>query len=161
MKKLVFLLVLMIAVMLVAACGSAPATSPSNEPQIKVMEPWSRPSPMTAGNGAVYMTLLNQGGTDDALVSVQTDVAEVVELHETKMEGDLMKMGPVSKVEIPAGGSVAFEPGGLHVMLINLQQQLVPGGKIKLTLNFEKSLPLTIEAEIRDMDTGMDNMGNN
>ena len=144
--------------MMMAACGAAPETNTSSEPQIKVMEPWSRPSPMTAGNGAVYMMLMNEGGTGDALIGVETDVAEVVEVHETKMEGDVMKMGPVSKVEIPAGGSAALKPGGLHVMLINLQEQLVPGEKIKLTLNFEKSDPLTIEAEIREMGGDMDNM---
>ena len=104
------------------------------------------------------MVLMNEGGVGDALIGAKTDVAEVVELHETKMEGDVMKMGPVSKVEIPAGGSAALQPGGLHVMLINLQEQLVPGEKIKLTLNFEKSDPLTIEAEIREMGGDMDNM---
>ena len=161
MKKLVFLLILIFALMMMTACGGASETNTSSEPQIKVMEPWSRPSPAMAGNGAVYMMLTNEGGADDTLLSVETDAAEVVELHETKMEGDVMKMSPVAKVEIPAGGSAAFEPGGLHVMLINLQQQLVPGEKIKLTLNFEKSAPLNIEAEVRDMDAGMDNMENN
>jgi copper(I)-binding protein len=153
-NKLAFLLVLIIAVTMIVACGA----NTSSEPQIKVMEPWSRPSPMTAGNGAVYMMLMNEGGANDALISAETDIAEVVELHETKMEGDVMKMGPVAKVEIPAGGSTALKPGGLHVMLINLQEQLVPGEKIKLTLNFEKSDPLTIEAEIREMGGDMDNM---
>jgi copper(I)-binding protein len=160
-KKLAFLLGLMMAVVMMAAqCG---ATSPagSGPPQIKVMDPWSRPSPAMAGNGAVYMMLVNEGGADDALISVETDAAEVVELHETKMEGDVMKMSPVTKVEIPAGGSAALEPGGLHVMLINLQQELVAGEKIRLMLNFETSDPLTIEAEIRNMGAGMDNMGNN
>jgi copper(I)-binding protein len=155
-KKLAFLLVLIIAVTMMVACGA----NTSSEPQIKVMEPWSRPSPMVAGNGAVYMMLMNEGGANDALISAETDVAEVVELHETKMEGDMMKMSPVSKVEVPAGGSTALKPGGLHVMLINLQEELVPGEKIKLTLNFEKSNPLTIEAEIREMGGGMDNMKN-
>jgi hypothetical protein len=157
-KKLAFLLVLIFAITVLVACGAMPNTNTGNNPQIKVMEPWSRPSPVMAGNGAVYMMLLNEGGADDALLSAETDVAEVVELHETKMEGDVMKMSPVAKVEIPAGGSAALKPGGLHVMLINLQQELVPGEKIKLTLNFEKSAPLTIEAEIREMGGDMDNM---
>ena len=153
MKIYVYLVMgLLILVMMVAAqCGATPADAP----QIKVMEPWARPSPMQAGNGAVYMALVNQGGRDDALVSVQTDVAEVVELHETKMEGELMKMSPVNKIEIPANGSATLEPGGLHVMLINLKQELTPGEKIKLTLNFEISDPLTIAAEIREIGAGM------
>ena len=157
MKKLAFLLTLIFAITILAACGAALDSSTSSEPQIKVREPWSRPSPVMAGNGAVYMMLVNEGGAADALIGVETDAAEVVELHETKMEGDVMKMSPVSKVEIPAGGSAALAPGGLHVMLINLQQQLVAGEKIELKLNFEKSTPITVEAEIRDMCAGMDN----
>jgi len=160
-NKLVFLFVLIFVVIMIAACGAASESKTSSEPQIKVMEPWSRPSPAMAGNGVVYMMLMNEGGADDALLSVETDTAEVAELHETKMEGDVMKMSPVAKVEIPAGGSAALEPGGLHVMLINLQQELVAGEKIKLTLNFEKSAPLTVEAEIRKMGAGMDNMEHN
>jgi hypothetical protein len=156
-----FLLGLMLAVTMVAAQCQATAGSGNSATAIKVMEPWSQPSPAMAGNGAVYMMLVNEGGTDDALLRVETDAAEVVELHETKMEGDMMTMSPVAKIEIPAGGSAALEPGGLHVMLINLQQELVAGEKIELTLNFEKSDPLTIEAEVRDMGAAMDNMGNN
>ena len=98
----------------------------------------------------------------DALVSASTDVAEVVEIHESIMEDDVMKMRPVEKIDVPAGGSAMLEPGGLHVMLINLQQQLEPGSKISLTLNFEKSGPMTIEAEIREMggEMNMNDDGN-
>jgi hypothetical protein len=102
------------------------------------------------------MTLMNEGGQPDVLLSAETDVAEVVELHETRMEGDVMKMSPISSIEVPAGGSVNLEPGGKHIMLINLKQQLTPGEKIKLILNFEKSGQKTIEAEIREMGASMD-----
>lgn len=156
MKKFASLMVLIMAVAIMAAqCGPASETSPNSSAQIKVMEPWSRPSPAMAGTGAVYMRLINEGGTNDALISVETDAAEVVELHESKMEGDVMKMSPVAKIEIPASGSAMLQPGGLHVMLINLKQELVAGEKIELTLNFEKSDPLTIEAEIREMGVEM------
>lgn len=155
MKLLAF--VMTIAMVLVfAACGG---NSASSAPEISVMEPWSRPSPMMAGNGAVYMMLMNKGGQADKLVSVTSDVAETIELHETKMEGDVMKMAPVQGgIEVPAGGSTELKPGGLHVMLINLQEELTPGNKIALTLNFESSDPIKIEAEIRDMGASMGDM---
>ena len=125
------------------------------------MEPWSRPSPMAAGNGAVYMMLMNEGGSADTLISVETDIAEVVELHETKMENDVMKMSPVQGgIEVPGGGSAELKPGGLHVMLINLKEELVPGEKISLTLNFEKSGPMKVEAEIREMGDEMQSEDN-
>jgi copper(I)-binding protein len=150
-KKYISFTLLLITIAIVSAqCGATAKPQQSSGPQIKVMEPWSRPSPMMAGNGAVYMMLMNEGDSADALLSAETDVAEVVELHETKMEGDVMKMSPVSKIEVPAGGSATLKPGGLHVMLINLKQKLTPGEKIELTLNFEKSTPMTIKAEIRE-----------
>ncbi len=110
---------------------------------------------MVAGNGAVYMVLMNEGSSDDALLSAKTDIAEIVELHQTKIENDVMKMSPVPNVPVPAGDSVKLEPGGLHVMLINLKEELVPGKKISLTLNFEKSGPMTVEAEIRETGEAM------
>jgi copper(I)-binding protein len=156
-KMPAILLPLLLAVTVLAAqCGaptvqeSAPAGGRGDEPKILVVEPWSRPSPLMAGNGAVYMTLMNEGGSDDALVGAETDVAEVVELHESKMEGDVMKMSPVPDIQVPAGGSAKLEPGGLHVMLIDLKQELTPGEMIPLTLQFEKSGPITIEAEVRE-----------
>ena len=73
----------------------------------------------------------------------------MVEIHESRLEGDVMTMSPVPGIQVPPGGSAKLEPGGMHVMLINLQQELTPGNKITLTLQFEKSGPVTIEAEVR------------
>ncbi len=173
MKKYLSLIVLLVALVMVAAqCGSvsnqesaAPAVEESNGPKIMVMEAWSRPSPMMAGNGVIYMTLMNNGNNDDVLLGLETDVAETVELHETKMENDVMKMSPIANIQVPAGGSATLEPGGMHVMLINLKQELVAGEKVAFTLNFEKSGPMVVEAEIHEMgeaaaDHAMDdNMG--
>lgn len=96
------------------------------------------------------MTLMNEGEQADVLLSVETEVAEAAELHESKLEGDVMKMSPISSIEIPSGGSVSLEPGGKHIMLINLKLPLTLGEKIPLTLNFEKSGSLTVEAQIRE-----------
>lgn len=151
MRKYLFFVILLIAVMMVAAqCGTASTTTESSDPKIMVMEPWARSSPRGMTNGAVYMMFMNEGNTTDTLMSAESEVAETVELHESKMEGEVMKMKPVSSIEVPAGGSTTLKPGGLHVMLINLKQELTPGEKITLTLNFEKSGPMTIEAEIRE-----------
>jgi copper(I)-binding protein len=148
---------ILVSLFLVATVVTAQCTPPAAQgdaPRITVVEPWSRPSPMTAGNGAVYMTLVNEGESADVLVGAETDVAEVVELHETRMEGDVMKMSPIPNIEVPPGASAKLEPGGMHVMLINLKQELTPGDRITLTLQFEKSGPMTIEAEVREAGTG-------
>jgi copper(I)-binding protein len=155
-KKTEILLPLLLVVTTMAAqCvaptaqEAAPASGRSDEPKIVVVEPWSRPSPVMAGNGAVYMTLVNEGGSPDVLVGAETDVAEVVELHESKMEGDVMKMSRVPDIQVPVGGSAKLEPGGFHLMLIDLKRELTPGDTITLTLQFEKSGTITIEAEVR------------
>jgi copper(I)-binding protein len=129
--------------------SAAPVTQKQG-PGMMVIAPWSRPSPTGTGNGAIYMTLMNEGDQADVLLSAETDVAEVVELHESRLEGDVMKMGPISNIEIPAGASVSLEPGGKHIMLINLKQPLTPGDTLTLILNFEQSGPLTVETEIRE-----------
>jgi copper(I)-binding protein len=96
------------------------------------------------------MTLVNQGGEADRLVAAQTEVAQVVELHESKLEGDVMKMQPVEGgIPVPAKGEVELKPGGLHVMLIGLKQSLNEGDRFLVTLEFEKSGPLQVEAEVR------------
>ncbi len=160
MKFFVVLAALAALVLAAAQCGLAPTEVPvGSGTTVMVMEPWARSSPMVAGNGAVYLKLMNEGSSDDALLSATTDVAEVVELHETKIgENDVMQMSPVARIEVPAGGSVSLEPGGKHIMLLGLKQELAAGQKIDLTLQFEKAGAVVVEAEVRGGDA-MEGMG--
>lgn len=98
---------------------------------------------------AAYMTLVNNATAPDALVSAATDVAEVVELHTVQMDDGVMRMRPVQQIDVPAGGSVALEPGGFHVMLIGLTQDLNEGDQVTLTLNFQNAGPVEVSAEVR------------
>jgi copper(I)-binding protein len=101
------------------------------------------------------MSLVNEGAVDDALVSAETDVANTVELHESKIDEEgVMRMSPVPNIPVPAGGSATLQPGGLHVMLMGLNQELAVGDTFNVTLNFEKSGPKTIEVEVRDSMMG-------
>lgn len=101
-------------------------------------------------NSAVYMVLTNGGTAADRLVAAQADVSNAVEIHETKMEGDVMRMQPVEGgIEIPAGGQVELKPGGYHVMLIGLTRDLNVGDKFPVTLEFASGAQLQVEAEVR------------
>jgi len=101
--------------------------------------------------GVVYLTLINEGREADRLISAASDVAETVEFHETKMEGDVMKMQPLPEgIEVPAGGQVELKPGGYHIMLINLKRDLKVGDRFTVTLEFEKSGTLNVEVEVRE-----------
>jgi copper(I)-binding protein len=104
---------------------------------------------MAGGNGAVYVTLSNAGSQGDALVSAQSDAAQKVELHETQKAGGVMKMRPVTRIPIPAGGKVELKPGGYHIMLLDLKRDLKPGDTVPVTLGFEHGGELRIEAAVR------------
>ena len=144
MKNFIYLTVIFIFSVMAAQCS--PVAAPSQAQAVIVSDIFAR---VTTENGAVYMTLKNDGQSDDILVGAKTDAAKTVELHETKMdENDVMRMQPVPNIPIPAGGSVTLQPGGLHVMLIDMQKELAPGDKISLTLTFEKAGPMTVEAEV-------------
>ncbi len=127
---------------------SLPQTEVAAEPQISVMDAFAR---LTLTNGAVYMMLMNTGGQDDALLSVESNIAQVVELHESKVDDhDVVRMAPVEQVTIPAGGSTILKPGGLHVMLISVQSGLALGDTFDITLNFAKSGPQSLTIEITE-----------
>jgi copper(I)-binding protein len=103
------------------------------------------------GTGAVFMTLLNEGSEPDRLISAQTDVADVVEIHETRMEGDVMKMRLLPEgLEVPAEGEVELKPGGYHIMLIGVKHDLEVGDNFTLVLDFATSDPLTVQAQVRE-----------
>ena len=101
---------------------------------------------------AVYMVIENQGDTADRLVSVQADpdLVGVTELHQTTVNDQgVAQMRPVTDgLEIPAGGSVTLEPGSYHVMLMDLQGDLVEGETLSVTLTFESGETITLEALI-------------
>jgi hypothetical protein len=101
------------------------------------------------GNSAAYMTLVNNSDTDAAVVSAATDVATTVELHTTERnEQGVMSMRPIEQIDIPAGGETALQPGGIHVMLIDLTQDLEEGDMVDLTLTLQSGEELQISAPV-------------
>lgn len=121
---------------------------------IHIIEPWSRPLPAVSTNGAAYVTLMNMGDAPDKLVSASTPAAERAELHTHIMEGGLMKMRHVESIEIPAGGRIALEPGGLHIMLFGLSEPLTEGRSYPLTLGFERAGEVEVEVMVMEPADG-------
>lgn len=150
-RSLLPLLLFSLALVALSAC--APPT-----PDLVVEDMWARQSPMAEGNGAAYLIIKNNGGEADALIDAAADISDVIELHETTMENEVMRMRPVAgqRIEIPAKGEVELKPGGLHIMFIGLNQQLTPGDSFDLTLEFEKAGKKSVSVEVRAME-GMSN----
>lgn len=95
-------------------------------------------TPVPAGpNAAVYLTLTNESDTADRLVGASADAAESVALHETQIEDGSVRMRQLDGIAIPAGGETILEPGGYHVMLIDVDRELAEGDTLELTLSFE------------------------
>jgi periplasmic copper chaperone A len=100
-------------------------------------------------NSAVYFVIINDGDEADTLIGVASEVASSTEMHETRIENDVAQMVPVPRVDVPAHGSIEFKPGGYHVMLVGLTQDLKEGNTLKLTLQFEKSGAISVDVPIR------------
>lgn len=155
--------ILLVGALLLSACGGNGSVS--------VQDAWARPAAAGA-NAAVYFQLHNGSGQDDVLLGASSDSARAVELHESMvmgtedmegmsesdqsgedMEGmqmgDVMQMVPVESLTLGAGQDVVFEPGGYHVMLIDLPTALQEGDQINITLHFQQAgdieVPVSVE----------------
>lgn len=133
--------------------GGCLADQTFNAGDISVADAFSRATLPNAKSGGGFMTITNAGSTPDRLIGVTTDAAVRSEIHQMKMDGDMMKMGAVEGgLEIPAGGSVTLAPGGYHVMLMGLKQPLVADGCLDLTLTFETAGTLPVSLAIGPVD---------
>lgn len=119
-------------------------------PQIVHRDAWGRPSPKMAGAGAVYVVIENKGSQPDRLIGATSAAAAKVEVHESYMDGDVMKMRPVPAVDVPAGGTLELKPGSYHIMLIELVKPLERGSHISATLKFENSGDVPLDVDIRE-----------
>jgi copper(I)-binding protein len=100
---------------------------------------WARTTVGTARPGVAYLTIINTGKTDDALIGIKTAVARRVHIHRTVREGGIMRMVPVERLPVPAGGRAVLQPGGTHLMLMGLKAPLELGDTFQVTLIFEKA----------------------
>jgi len=103
---------------------------------------------------AVYMRLLNRGEEAERLVSASSPVAEIAEIHQTTMNGEVMSMGEIEGLDLPAGEWAAFEQGGYHIMLLGLQRELYEGDAFPLTLTFESGAEITVVVPVYDPTMG-------
>jgi len=122
--------------------------------QVTVSAPWVRATvPAQKASGA-FMTLT--AARPARLVGVSSPVAGLVELHEMKMDSDMMRMRQVDALALPAGQSIVLQPGGYHLMLLDLKQPLKAGDKVPLTLEFEDAhkvrSKITVEAPVRPLN---------
>ena len=103
--------------------------------QVAVSNAWVRAT--VPGQQATGMFATLTAKQDSTLVSASSPVAGTVEVHEMKMEGDVMKMRAVPALALPAGQAVSLKPGSYHVMLMGLKKPLPDGSSVPLKLVIE------------------------
>ena len=126
---------LLAAALLGGAAQAQPAAAATAAPAVAVEGGWARASvPGQMASGAFMRLTAPQAMR---LVQVESPAAGVAEVHEMKMEGDVMKMRALPGLDLPAGQAVELQPGGHHVMLMDLKAPLAKGTQVPLTLVFQ------------------------
>lgn len=115
---------------------------------IEVSDPWARASVGTSRPGVAYMAIRNHGEAEAVLEGLETPVAAMPELHESVIEDGQAQMRSVERIAIAPGESVTLAPGGLHFMLMKLQQPLEEGGSFEATLQFQDGTTQSLRVPI-------------
>lgn len=151
-----------------AACGdagqsdaadgaAADAAAEAETAMITAMNPWVRMAIMPEGsdapdappvNSAAYLVLTNPTDAADALVAVETEVSDTVEVHTVTMDEGVMRMRAVDSIPVPARGQAVLEPGGYHIMLIGLRGPLAEGDSVELRLRLKSGRVIDVTAPV-------------
>ncbi|MDB5875470.1 MAG: hypothetical protein JWQ07_4912 [Ramlibacter sp.] len=113
----------------------------------KVEGAWVRSSVAGQQGTGAYMRLTAPETMQ--LVGVATPAAGAADVHEMKMDGDVMKMRPIGKLDLPAGQAVELKPGGYHIMLQDLKQPLAKDSTVALTLFFRNAQGAQAHLELK------------
>lgn len=133
-----------------AALAAFPALAES----LNISNAWVRQGPPTAQVLAAYMTLENPGPQAIAITGASSPQFETVEIHRTEIVDGMARMIPQERLTVPAGGRVALEPGGLHLMLINAKQPLAADAVVRIELRLDGGGSVMVDAPVR-ADAGM------
>ncbi len=132
------------------------AFAPAAAAQVLVSDAWVRGTVAGQTTTGAFMQL--KSPADTTLVGVASPVAAIVEVHEMKMDGGMMKMSAVGRLPLPAGKTVDLKPGGYHVMLMGLTAPLRAGDTVPLTLTFEdkagKKTAVEVKAPVKALTAG-------
>jgi periplasmic copper chaperone A len=138
--------------LLAALLLATPIGAAAQQATITVDHAWCRPA-IAGHQGAVYMTITDAGASD-SLTGASTPVATTAELHRTTNDNGVMKMRAVPSLPVDQGASVTLTPGGYHLMLMNLKQDLNQGQSFPVTLTFAKAGQVTATVTVAKSGAG-------
>ncbi len=122
---------------------------------IQVGQPWAPATPPVATVGAGYATITNPGDQADRLLGGESPAAGRVEIHLMRHDNGVMTMRPLPDgVEIPPGATLELQPGGVHLMFLNLTKPLQAGEIIPVTLEFQDAGLIEAQFTVRPLTGG-------
>ena len=121
---------------------------------IKIENAYVRATAPGQSAAGAFMKIDNSGAADQ-LVSASSPAAGEVQLHQMSMEGNVMKMGQVKDIAVPANGSVDLKPGGYHIMLMNIKAPLKVGETVPVKLKFAKAGEVEVKLPVNAVSSGM------
>lgn len=134
--------------LLLSAC-----TPGSADDGIAVLEPWIRETPPGRTVAAGYMQLRNDGNASRVLVGARSPEASRMELHSMRHEDGMMRMRQEESIVIKGGATVALEPGGLHLMLFDIETAAA-GHRVPVVLEFEDGWEIELSVPVRRANGG-------
>jgi copper(I)-binding protein len=144
-----------ISLLLASLTFSAGALAASAD-NVTVHEPYVRLAPPNAPATGAFMVIKNNGDKDVKVLKADNPASKVTELHTHLNEGGVMKMRPVAAIDIKAKSEAVLQPGGLHVMLINMNAPLKEGDSVPITLTFDDGSSKKVDAKVvRPVAAGM------
>lgn len=127
------------------SCGS---------PQLTVENAWVRPNVPPVKIAAAYLIIRNPTDHPVSLVAASTPVASITEMHAMSHDGNIMRMHKLDRLPIPANGTTSMQPGGNHLMLIDLHNDLQPGATVDISLTFDNGQTQIIHAPVKNNPSG-------
>jgi copper(I)-binding protein len=133
----------MLKQLITALCMLAAASAHA---QVDVTDPWARATGKGQQATGVFMNLTAKKAT--RLVGVKSELTSVAQVHEMKMDKDVMKMQSIKALDLPAGQTVSLKPGSYHVMLMDLKAPVAEGSHVVVTLMFEDAAGVKTQQEV-------------
>jgi copper(I)-binding protein len=142
MPRLLFAL---LAASVLAAAAHAHHYSIGN---LVIGHPWSRATAPGMPTGVAYLSITNNGAEEDTLVAARTPAAMRVEFHRTSFEAGMARMRPAGILVVAPNATLTAEPGGLHLMLVELKEPLMAGATVPLVLQFKSAGEITVHLKV-------------
>ena len=149
-KKPVSCIFVMLIFVILLSSTARGMGSPQKFPRIDIQAPEAKLSPVILGSASVFMSISNAGESEDTLTEARVDIpGAVAEIHDMK-DGKMVK---AEKIRIPSKNIVQLKPGGLHIMIFKMPEDIKEGYEFKMHLVFEKSGERQINVKLKGVDT--------